>query len=583
MLGLALLAGLGVQRLQREWHPAWLRPPRRRPLAAGLILALGLAILAALTRPNLPTLAAWAGTLLLLALSFYLLARGRRWAVGPLLAVLLLELYGGSWVLPVQHPTAPQALRSWRTAPARIAAEASAAPDCRLLSLSRTTYDPGDLDDLRRIYGPALDETGFRDLVVATKNKEVLAPNLGLVFGLASLDGFDGGLLPTEDFVQAMGLFLPPDQVVADGRLREQLHEVPDARLLSLFHVCYLIVDKDFDAWHDDVYYDLAFGEALDAAHPDLSLADLPGFPITAIGLISHLVGGGRLPDGAVVAELAATMKDGSAVVLPIRAGMETFEGADGASGLAHGRDLPAVRWRYDAPGQDAIARLALLSPGLPLAAPGLPVSLHLRLVRPDVTLFVRGLAVIDEQSQAHATPPVSRHPWRRIHSGDVKVYRNDGVFPRAFLVPAAEISADDEATLVRLADPAFDPAQTVLLAEGQPLVASPSHTSPGSVQVVASSPESLHLDVRAEVASVLVVADAWYPGWEATVDGERVAVACADLLLRALALPAGQHDVRLSFRPASLRWGAAVSLATALVLGFLLWRRAWRGGAQAV
>ncbi|MBX7236098.1 MAG: YfhO family protein [Caldilineales bacterium] len=583
MLGMALLAGLGVHRLLGEWRPAWPRPLRRRTQAAGLTLALGLASLAVLTRPNLPTLAAWAGTLLLLGACFFLLAHGRRWAVGLLVAILLLELYGGSWALPVQHPTAPQALRSWRTAPARIAAEAAAAPDCRLLSLSRTTYDPGDLDDLRRIYGPSLDETGFRDLVVATKNKEVLAPNLGLVFDLPSLDGFDGGLLPTGAFVRAMGLLLPPDQVVADGRLREQLHEVPDARLLSLFHVCYLIVDKDFDVWHDDVYYDLAFGEPLDAAHPDLVLTDLPGFPITAVGLVSHLVGGAELPDGAVVAELTATMKDGRAAVLPIRAGKETFEGGDGVSGLAgrivapaHGRDLPAVRWRYDAPGQDAIARLLLPSPGLPAA-------LHLRLVRPDVTLFVRGLAVIDDQSQAHATPPVSRHPWQRIHSGDVKVYRNDGVLPRAFLVPAAEISPDDATTLARLADPGFDPTQTVLLSEGRPLAPTPGAAPPGAVQIVASSPESLHLDVQAAAPAVLVVADAWYPGWEATVDGERVPIARADLLLRGLPLSAGQHVVRLSFRPASLRWGAAITLASALLVGFLLWRRTWRGAAQAV
>lgn len=578
MLGIALLAALGMHRLQCGWRPAWHRPRWRRRTWMGVLAALAFLLQAALTRPNLSTLLIWGATLLLLAACLYLLAHGRPWAAWLLVVMLILELYAASWGLPLQHPTAPQALRSWRTAPALIAAEAvgSRDPDCRLLSLSTTTYDPGDLEDLRRIYGPALDEAGFRDLVVATKNKEVVAPNLGLLFGLPSLDGFDGGLLPTAAFVQAMGLFLPPDRVVADGRLREQLHEVPDAGLLSLFHVCYLIVDKNFDAWQDDVYYDLAFGEPLDDAQPDLTLTGLPSFPITAVGLVSYLDGGAHLPDGAVVAEMTVTMQDGSTATLPIRAGIETFEGADEAPGLAHSRDLPSVRWRYEAPGQDAIARLAL-------PAPGLPASVNLRLVQPGVTLFVRGLAVMDEQSGAHATLPVSRHPWRRIHSGDVKVYRNDGVLPRAFLVSNAELSQDDDATLTRLRDPAFDPAQTVLLATGEPSSPASGGTPPGVVEVVASRPESLHLRLQSSAPATLILADAWYPGWEARLDGKRIPIWRADLLLRALPVAAGQHDLILTFHPRSLRLGAAISLATLLLVALLVWWRAWRRVVQAV
>ncbi|NUQ37725.1 MAG: hypothetical protein HUU23_07980, partial [Caldilineales bacterium] len=45
-----------------------------------------------------------------------------------------------------------------------------------------------------------------------------------------------------------------------------------------------------------------------------------------------------------------------------------------------------------------------------------------------------------------------------------------------------------------------------------------------------------------------------------------------ADLLLRAVPVPAGQHTLTLTFRPASLRWGAWITLAAA---GLLLWL--WR------
>jgi hypothetical protein len=403
-LGLALLAALGVDNLMQGWRPNWRNHSRWERLGAVGLLLVALAF-AAITFPNTITVLGW--LLAVLAFGIVLIGRGkiRRWGTMLLVGILLLELYAASWVLPIQHPTAPQAIRSWRSAPTRIAASQGA--DCRTLSLSTITYDPGDLADLQRIYGPYLDHQSFKDLIVATKAKEILAPNLGLLFRLPSLDGFGGGVLPTKRFVKAMELFLPAEQIVADGRLRESLRKIPDARMLSLFGVCHVIADKQFDVWHDDVYYDLAFGEALSDDEPQIIITDLPTFPVTHVGIVSHLQAGAALVNGAVTAELVATHQDGTETRLPIRAGIETAVGEDDVVGLKHSRHLPSVRWRFDAPGQDFIAQLALPeSSSLD--------SLELRLTNLDAALFVRGIAVMDELSNAHATVPVSRHPWRQ-------------------------------------------------------------------------------------------------------------------------------------------------------------------------
>lgn len=571
VLGLALLAALGLEGLNR-------RSSQRLPWQWAAPIAVAALALAVWTRPNGPTLAGWGLTLLVIVacLSTY-----RRLPAGPvtvtLLGLLIVELWAASFVLPIQHPTVAQTLRSWRTAPARIAAEIAHRddPGCRLLSLSTTTYDPGDLADLRRIYGARLDARGLDDLIVATKAKEVVAPNLGLVMGLPSLDGFDGGLLPTRFFVHTMGLFLPPDRVVADGRLREQLRVIPDGRLLSLFRVCYVIADKTFDVWHDDVYYDLAFGEELTPAAPELTLPVTVDFPITAVGLVSHLDDfGATVLQGLTVAELTVTLADGREIVLPIRAGLETFIGADGIP-PAHRRDLPAVPWRDHAPGRDAIARLPLPVEAGPLSG-RVPVRLHLRLVRPDTTLFVRGLALMDEVSGAHATPVVSRHPWRRIHSGDAKVYRNEGVLPRVFLVPQA-VWADDDTALTLMQADDFDPTRLVVLAGPNLQAPTPSTVipppTPGEVLIAAVEPEIVRLQVRTPTAAWLVLAEAWYPGWEATVDGRPTPIARADLLLRAVHVPAGEHEVVFRFRPLSFRIGLALTAFGLMAVAFLLRR----------
>ena len=73
-----------------------------------------------------------------------------------------------------------------------------------------------------------------------------------------------------------------------------------------------------------------------------------------------------------------------------------------------------------------------------------------------------------------------------------------------------------------------------------------------------------------------LVLADAWYPGWHATVDGERVPVYQAVALFRAVFVPAGEHEVRFYYESTFLRTGAVVTAVAllALLLGAFLLRR---------
>ena len=140
--------------------------------------------------------------------------------------------------LPHTQPTAPQAVTDVRSAPAYLLtdpdrASAVAAAVGRFLSMSATTYDPGDLADYRRIMTagahPQLDEWGFYQLIGALKTQEIIAPNLALYWRIPSLDGFDGGVLPLRRYLDLLTLFVPADDLVPDGRLREQVRRVPPA------------------------------------------------------------------------------------------------------------------------------------------------------------------------------------------------------------------------------------------------------------------------------------------------------------------------------------------------------------------
>jgi hypothetical protein len=70
-----------------------------------------------------------------------------------------------------------------------------------------------------------------------------------------------------------------------------------------------------------------------------------------------------------------------------------------------------------------------------------------------------------------------------------------------------------------------------------------------------------------AGAAGRLVLADPAYPGWHVSVDGH-AARATTDGLFRAVTVPAGRHRVIWTFRPATLRAGLALSVASLVVLG---------------
>lgn len=154
-------------------------------------------------------------------------------------------------------------------------------------------------------------------------------------------------------------------------------------------------------------------------------------------------------------------------------------------------------------------------------------------------------------------------------------IYRNRAVLPRAFIVPEAKVLSQGEQVQAELRSPRFDPRRTVLLQDEPAGV--PTGGGSGEVSVVAYRPEEVAL--RASVSSGggwLVLSDAFYPGWQATVDGKPVKIYRADYAFRAVPLPEGIHLVHFIYDPLTYRVGRAISLGTLLLIGFWLGYNRW-------
>jgi hypothetical protein len=149
---------------------------------------------------------------------------------------------------------------------------------------------------------------------------------------------------------------------------------------------------------------------------------------------------------------------------------------------------------------------------------------------------------------------------------------------PRTWLVERAEIVADASEALMRMRRGHDLRAAALLEAPlAHPLDAS---APPGHARITRFAPETIELAIESPGAALLVLGEAWYPGWTAEVNGQPAPVLPANGWMRAVPVPAGATRVELRFHSTWLVPGVLVSLV-AFAAAILAWRRRRAAGAR--
>jgi len=91
------------------------------------------------------------------------------------------------------------------------------------------------------------------------------------------------------------------------------------------------------------------------------------------------------------------------------------------------------------------------------------------------------------------------------------------------------------------------------------------------SAKVTRYSNGKVDLEVASSQAGLLVLMDNNYPGWVARVDAETRPIQAMHPASRAVAIPAGKHQVTFSYEPPGFRRGLVISAAALLLVLTLL------------
>lgn len=147
---------------------------------------------------------------------------------------------------------------------------------------------------------------------------------------------------------------------------------------------------------------------------------------------------------------------------------------------------------------------------------------------------------------------------------GEVYVYENRAVMPRAYFVGRSKIVRGiEEGKRVLLSD-GFDPRQEVILYDGKPTLQHADSVR-GNVYLKRYTPNSVEFQTDADAAALLVFSDSYYPGWTAEIDGKESKIFQANITQRAVAVPAGTHFVKFIFQSNTIEAGLWVTAVSAV------------------
>jgi hypothetical protein len=153
-----------------------------------------------------------------------------------------------------------------------------------------------------------------------------------------------------------------------------------------------------------------------------------------------------------------------------------------------------------------------------------------------------------------------------------LKVFRNPEPRPRAWSVHQAIPTGSLAELRDRLQVQPLDVhRQTVLLGQAPALESCEGDT----VEILSRSSNRVRIRAQMRCGGMVILGDAYFPGWEATVDGKPARIWEAYGVVRGVEVPAGEHRVEMRFRPFPVIAGAALFLVGVLLTAaFAVWGR---------
>lgn len=181
-------------------------------------------------------------------------------------------------------------------------------------------------------------------------------------------------------------------------------------------------------------------------------------------------------------------------------------------------------------------------------------------------TKRTRDLFAINFTIARQPTQPNQDIVWQAENG--LKVMRNKDAFPRVWPAHKVTAFASREELIPQIQDRAINLRDTVLMT-GKPPVIETCDPAADRVTYNGASVNGVSISATLGCRGIVVLADTYFPGWHATVDGRRTPVFEVYGALRGIVVDGGAHRIEYRYRPATAIAGGVMSLTG--VLGALV------------
>ncbi len=183
----------------------------------------------------------------------------------------------------------------------------------------------------------------------------------------------------------------------------------------------------------------------------------------------------------------------------------------------------------------------------------------------------------------------------------DWQLVRNDAAYPRAWVVhqarfpaPISGLRREDRDGLMQeilyqgdpfrdplwfvAGKPSYDPKRVAWIETDDrsafgPYLSGGPFDPTENPRITRYEPQRIELEAELKSPGLIVLAEAFYPGWRLTIDGEPAPIHRTNRVMRGAAVQAGRHTLVFTYQPWSVRVGAMVTLFGCFGLGALaLW-----------
>ena len=178
-------------------------------------------------------------------------------------------------------------------------------------------------------------------------------------------------------------------------------------------------------------------------------------------------------------------------------------------------------------------------------------IDVYLSKVNLDVASMLNAKYIITQGEDGRATP-----------------MRNPGALGNAWYVTSLNVVATPTEECTVLGE--VNLANTIVVGDDfKQYVSGFKPAAEGSTITLTSyAPNELTYKSESSADGTVVFSEVYYPyGWKAYIDGKPAEIFRANYLLRAINIPAGQHDIRMEFRPESVEKGDKIAIVLVLIM----------------